>query len=239
MLERRHSSTATVQDNANYVSERTRSALLERSRSSGIDRKSTGSAEVDAVLLSVSSTIDMGDSRSASGQVLVEAKKPTHRMMQAMLQLATERLPEDTQQMAAGSACLPLDLDRMMSAEAINAARLCKIFATVEGIRVEQDEFTGLMEHFVGKRDCERLGAMCWEAADILVDHRLPSREARVLLLTLLLCTALSVQASRQPLKVWCFSVCEFDQNCSSDDSFSSVAPADQCVCVNRNSSCS
>jgi len=193
VLERRHSSTATVQDNANYVSERTRSALLERSRSSG-NVHSTGSAEVDAVLLSVSSTIDMGDSRSASGQVLVEAKKPTHRMMQAMLQLATERLPAPTQQMAAGSACLPSDLNRMMSAEAINAARLCKIFGSVEGLRIEQDEFSMLMEHFVGKRDCGRLGAMCWEAADILVDHRLPSREARVLLLTLLLCTALSVQ---------------------------------------------
>ena len=122
------------------------------------------------------------------------AAKPTHRHMQQMLRNATASLSLEVRQMAAGRECLPPELGRMLCAEAISPARLIKMFGNVEGLRVGRDDLISLMGNFVSEAESNRFGSMVWEAAEMLVDHQLACREARVLLLTLLLCTALSLQ---------------------------------------------
>lgn len=178
------SSTATAQDPATYKS--TRSSISTSKASSGRGSDGMRGAEVGEVKLIPRLRREV-------------AAKPKFQQMQQMLQVATASLSLEVRQMAAGRECLPPELGRMLWAEAISPDRLIKMFGNVQGLRVERDDFILLMENFVGKAESDRFGSMVWEAADMLVDHQMAWREARVLLLTLLLCTALSLQVSAMP----------------------------------------
>ena len=177
-------STAAAQDPATYKS--TRCLIGTSKASSGRDSDGMRGAEVGEVKLIPRLRREV-------------AAKPKFQQMQQMLKVATASLSLEVRQMAAGRECLPPELGRMLWAEAICPDRLIKMFGNVQGLRVEHDDFILLMENFVGKAESDRFGSMVWEAADMLVDHQMAWREARVLLLTLLLCTALSLQVSAMP----------------------------------------